>query len=284
TDRSHPGGLARPVLDASSDRPDQRSLHPGACGDRRTRLLSSLRPQRPPRPQGASTMNTAATSTSEDAALSAATQTESAVEIGRFLASWSPQRPLRLHSEGTPLTGGPGASLVEIVTAQEPRSRTSQAYYRSGVGGRLRVTDLEQVERNDAVTIHVTQRDEVTSLEVCTTLTAPRGTSTVRVQSVLRNRAPAPLTLTTVSTAAVGFGGDGGAPAGVARVRARAEGVAGSRCRARSARDVLARLTRARQGRGGRGRAAITSHGAWPSGEHRPAALSRAPEGAIAWQ
>src|SRR5699024_9857316 len=149
TDRSHPGGLARPVLDASSDRPDQRSLHPGACGDRRTRLLSSLRPQRPPRPQGASTMNTAATP-------GAATQTESAVEIGRFLASWSPQRPLRLHSEGTPLTGGPGASLVEIFTAQEQRSRTSQAYYRSGVGGRLRVTDLEQVERNDAVTIHVT--------------------------------------------------------------------------------------------------------------------------------
>lgn len=229
-------------------------------------------------------MNTAATSTSEDAALSAAPQTESAVEIGRFLASWSPQRPLRLHSEGTPLTGGPGASLVEIFTAQEQRSRTSQAYYRSGVGGRLRVTDLEQVERNDAVTIHVTQRDEVTSLEVCTTLTAPRGTSTVRVQSVLRNRGPAPLTLTTVSTATVGFGRDEDDLAGMTLMSARTEWLAENRWHARPLRDVLPQLNLALHGQDGRGRAAITSHGAWPSGEHLPTALITAPEGAIAWQ
>ncbi|WP_426225799.1 glycoside hydrolase family 36 protein [Pseudarthrobacter sp. DSP2-3-2b1] len=109
-----------------------------------------------------------------------------------------------LHpSEATskPLQSGP--ALVEILSVQEGRARTSQRYAESAIGGRLRYaghrTGLDGIWH----TLTVLQRDADTGLEAEATIRAAQGTSTFQAVTTVRNNGNEPLLLQAVTSLAL---------------------------------------------------------------------------------
>ncbi|MDI6943171.1 alpha-galactosidase [Microbacterium barkeri] len=206
------------------------------------------------------------------------------VELGAFTLTWSDDRPLSVHSEMSPLAGRPGTALVEVFTAREQRERTSQAYYRSAVGARLRVQDAAREESDGAERVMIIQRDETTGLETRTTLTAPKGVDALRVETGVRNTSAEPVVLTAVGSATIGFGRDAADLERMVLLAARSEWLAENRWQTTPLGELLPAIALPLHGQDGRGHAALSSHGAWSSGERVPVGALLDGEHALAWQ
>lgn len=199
------------------------------------------------------------------------------IDLAGFTITWSDDAPASLAAGA-----GRSAALIEIFTAAEQRARTSQGYVRSAVGARLRLLRAETAP--DAVTpdsVTLVQRDEQSGLEVASTLAVSGGA--LRVQHVLT--ATAPVTLTAVSSATIGLGDGPRAGERYVLLSARSEWLAENRWHRHPLSDVLPPLSLPIHTQDGRGHATITSHGAWPTGEHLPVAALVGDDGAVvAWQ
>ncbi|WP_241377644.1 glycoside hydrolase family 36 protein [Glycomyces sp. L485] len=201
--------------------------------------------------------------------------------------SWDTDRPVALVGIDRSLVlGRDDVPLVELFTAEEQRGRTSQAYFRSAVGGRLRYVGHQVQDLPEADQVTVTQRDERTGLVVHSTLTRPVGTRAVRVQNTVENSGATTVLLTAVSTATFGFGTSENSLDGFTLATAQSEWLAENRWRERPLRDLLPRLALDLHGQDGRGHFGLSSHGAWSTGEHLAAGmLADAATGeAVAWQ
>ncbi|WP_211116587.1 glycoside hydrolase family 36 protein [Glycomyces buryatensis] len=200
---------------------------------------------------------------------------------------WDADRPVALVGlDRSALLGRSDVPLVEIFTADEQRERTSQAYFRSAVGTRLRCTGYEAAKSPDADSAVVAQRDETTGIEVRTTLTRPHGTRALRIQSTIENTGTGPVVLTAASTATFGLGTSETALDGFALAYAHSEWLAENRWRTTPVRDLLPSIDLAFHGQDGRGHFSYGSHGAWSTGEHLAAGLltDAASGEALAWQ
>ncbi|MCP2638149.1 alpha-galactosidase [Microbacterium sp. HD4P20] len=193
--------------------------------------------------------------------------------VGQFELTWTEDSPAALRSASTAHLGSPDIGLVEVFTSGEQRGRTSQAYWRSAVGERLRVRAGWPRVVSDAGETRavIVQHDPLSGIEVRTTLTAPTGTSAVRVENEVRNTGREPVVVTAVSSATIGFGVSQADLAGFVLGTARSEWLAENRWRETSVRELLPDISLALHGQDGRGHVALTSHGAWSSGEHVPA-------------
>lgn len=183
----------------------------------------------------------------------------------------SDERPASLDGLfGSALAGREGAPLVEIVTADEQRARTSQAYSRSAVGDRLRCTGIETVVKDGHVRTVVTQIDSRTGLSATTELIEPEGLNVVRALTTVRNDGSQPVVVTAVTSLTMGFGRSEEHVQSLTLATARSEWLAENRWQVQPLGDLLPRLNLALHGQDGRGHAGLTSHGAWSSGEHLP--------------
>ena len=123
-----------------------------------------------------------------------------ALRIGRD----SPVGVAYLHpaeAASAPLASGP--ALVEILTVEEGRARTSQRYAESAVGKRLRYAGHTATMEGNWHTLTVVQRDAETGLEAEVVLRAAMGAATVQAVTTLRNTGSKPLSLQAVSTLAL---------------------------------------------------------------------------------
>lgn len=194
--------------------------------------------------------------------------------------------PAALVVHGSSFAGRATAPLVEIFTADEQRGRTSQAYFRSAVGERLRVVSIEQHHDVDARRVVVVQSDPMTGLQVQSTVTQPADAAAVRVETAVSNRGERPVVLTAVASLSIGFAHSEAELDETVLAVARSEWLAENRWREQPLREVLPELALAFHGQDGRGHFALTSHGAWSSGEHVPCGiLTSVRDGnAVAWQ
>ena len=193
--------------------------------------------------------------------------------LGEVAVAWNHDGPATIA-----VNGGRDVPFVEIFTAAEQRARTSQAYVRSAVGSRLRPVGSETGA--DAVTI--VQRDERSGLEVTSSLTLS-GTA-VRVQHSIRATVD-PVVVTAVSSLTFGLGTGADAGSAYDLLTARSEWLAENRWHRRPLADELPPLSLPIHGQDGRGHAWLTSHGAWPTGEHLPVgALVDGSGDTVAWQ
>lgn len=205
-------------------------------------------------------------------------------EIGAFALTWSDDRPLSIASPDSGILTRDGVALVEVFTAHEQRARTSQAYVRSAVGERLRVVGSSRTDRDDADTIEVVQRDATTDLEVRTHVTAPHTARALRIETVVRNRSDRTIVLTTASSASLGFGTGEASIARTQLLDARSDWLAENRWRTRPLADRLPYIHHEAHGQNARSRSAITSHGAWSTGERLPVGALVDGANALAWQ
>ncbi|WP_203581855.1 glycoside hydrolase family 36 protein [Microbacterium hibisci] len=204
--------------------------------------------------------------------------------VGGFELRWNSDAPLSLVVPSSTHVGREGIGLVEVFTAAEQRARTSQAYWRSAVGERLRVQGSQVTTDASATRAVVVQRDAVSGIEVRTTVTAPAGAAVVRIESEVRNAGREAVVVTAVTSATVGVGtasdvGD------IRWGRAASEWLGEARWSEIALRDELPDLSLDLHGQDGRGHASLSSHGAWSSGEHVPCGyLVRGDGEALAWQ
>ena len=204
--------------------------------------------------------------------------------VGRFELRWSADAPLSLVVPSSTHVGRDGIALVEVFTAAEQRARTSQAYWRSAVGGRLRVQGSQVTTDASATRAVVVQSDPLSGIEVRTTVTSPAGTAVVRIESEVRNAGRDAVVVTAVTSATVGIGrahdlGD------ITWGRAASEWLGEVRWSEVALRDELPCLSLDLHGQDARGHASLSSHGAWSSGEHVPCGyLVRSDGEALAWQ
>jgi hypothetical protein len=183
------------------------------------------------------------------------------------------------------LTGRSGVGLVEVFTAVEQRARTSQAYWRSAVGERLRVQDSRVASDAESSRAIVVQGDAVSGIEVRTTITAPARTSVVRIEHEVRNTGRDAVVLTALSSATIGFGRSAAGLDDIVWGTAASEWLAENRWSEVPLRAVLPDISLPLHAQDARGHAGVTSHGAWSSGEHVPCGYLRHAGGeALAWQ
>jgi len=205
--------------------------------------------------------------------------------VGAFELRWDVDCPLGLVVASSTHIGRPGIGLVEVFTAAEQRARTSQAYRRSGVGERLRVQGSRVTAEAGVTRAVIVQADAVSGIEVRTTVTAPAGTSVVRIENELRNAGRNAVVVTAVSSASIGIGRSARDLDAVVWGSAESEWLAEDRWREVPLRSLLPDISLALHAQDARGHAGITSHGAWSSGEHVPCGfLQRADGEALAWQ
>ncbi|HEY9309706.1 MAG TPA: glycoside hydrolase family 36 protein [Microbacterium sp.] len=216
----------------------------------------------------------------EDAAL-----TTYRARVGAFELHWSVDAPLSVVMTSSTHAGRAGVGLIEVLTSTEQRGRTSQAYWRSAVGERLRVQGSHIASDGDAARAVIVQTDAVSGLEVRSTVTAPRGTTALRIESVVRNAGREPVVLTAVSSATIGIGRSRSDLDRVIWGSAASEWLAEDRWRETPVRELLPDISLPFHRQDGRGHAGVTSHGAWSSGEHLPCGyLVRGDGEALAWQ
>ena len=205
--------------------------------------------------------------------------------IGAFELRWGPDAPASLVVPTSTHAGRDGVGLVEVFTSGEQRARTSQAYWRSAVGERLRVQRSEVTGGAGATRAVIVQSDIRTGLEVRTTVTAPAGTAAVRIESEVHNAGRETIVVTAVSSATLGIGRAHDDLDATRWGTAASEWLAEDRWSEVSVRAVLPDIDLAFHGQDGRGHVGLTSHGAWSSGEHVPCGyLARADGEALAWQ
>ncbi len=205
--------------------------------------------------------------------------------IGAFELQWGPDAPAALVVPVSAHTGRDTVGLVEVFTAAEQRARTSQTYWRSAVGERLRVQGVQVTENAGTARAVIVQSDARTGIEVRTTVSAPVGAAAVRVESEVRNAGREAVVVTAVSSATIGFGRSQDDLDAIVWGTAASEWLAEDRWREVPVRTLLPDIDLALHGQDGRGHAGLTSHGAWSSGEHVPCGyLVHADGEALAWQ
>ncbi|WP_442576374.1 glycoside hydrolase family 36 protein [Microbacterium sp. F51-2R] len=202
-----------------------------------------------------------------------------------FDVVWSANEPAALVVHDSPFAGRRSVPLVEIFTAKEQRARTSQAYFRSAVGARMRVTAVTYDEDATARRTLVSQCDADTGLEAVTVISQPWGVSTVRAQTRLRNSGISPVVVTAVTSLSFGFGVSESDLDDVKLAVADSEWLAEDRWSEIPLRAVLPGVSLGFHDQDGRGHYGLSSHGAWSSGEHVPCGILTADDGrALAWQ
>ena len=227
----------------------------------------------------------AASLLSRESAAAAPAPVTSRARVGVFELRWGDDAPASLVVPSSTHSGRPGVGLVEVFTSAEQRARTSQAYWRSTVGERLRVQGSQVIAEADAVRAVVVQSDAVSGIEVRTTVTAPTGTSAVRIESEIRNAGREPLVIAAISSATIGFGRSARELDEMVWGSAASEWLAEDRWSEVPLRTLLPDISLALHGQDARGHAGLTSHGGWSSGEHVPCGyLSRADGETLAWQ
>ncbi len=230
-------------------------------------------------------LHTLPASESPSEALTTAVPGRVRVADATFDLDWSADQPAALVVRDSPFAGRVSVPRVEIFTAEEQRARTSQAYFRSAVGGRMRVTAVSYEEDATARRTLVSQRDADTGLEADTVISQPWGVSTARAQTRLRNSGPRPVVLTAVTSLSFGFGQSETDLEGVRLAVADSEWLAEDRWSEIPLRTVLPGVSLGFHDQDGRGHYGLTSHGAWSSGEHVPCGILTAADGsALAWQ
>jgi Alpha-galactosidase len=180
-----------------------------------------------------------------------------------------------------------GRPLVDLFTAEEQRARTSQSYIQSAVGQRLRVQSVqEDADDEGGAVLSITQRDDVASLEVTTTLRRPPAARALRVEHSVRNLGDAEVVLTAITSLVVGLGRAEADLDRMTVIGGESEWLAEGRWHERPLRDLVPRLSLGFHGQDGRGRYAVTSHGAWSTGEHIPVGgiVDAATGTSIMWQ
>jgi alpha-galactosidase len=193
------------------------------------------------------------------------------------------QAPVSLVSLGSWCFGNDAVPLVEVFTAAEQRARTSQAYYRSAVGGRLRYVDHRWTSEPAADRLVVTQRDG--GLVVRTELVRPHAADALRITHEVANESDETIVLTAVTGATIGFGSSEEDLDHWVLGTAASEWLAENRWSERPVRSLLPSVDLAFHRQDGRGHFGLTSHGAWSAGEHLPVGyLSRSSGETIAWQ
>jgi alpha-galactosidase len=105
------------------------------------------------------------------------------------------------EAASSPLASGP--ALVEILTVEEGRARTSQRYAESTVGKRLRYVSHTASSEGRWNILTVLQRDTETGLEAETVLRAANGASTVQAVTTVRNNGRKRVALQAVTTLAL---------------------------------------------------------------------------------
>ncbi|CAN7344470.1 glycoside hydrolase family 36 protein [Arthrobacter sp. LjRoot14] len=105
------------------------------------------------------------------------------------------------EAPSVPLASGP--ALVEILTVEEGRARTSQRYAESAVGKRLRYAHHTATTEGNWHVLTVLQRDAETGLEVEAVLRAANGGRTIQAVTTIRNHGSNPVSLQAVSTLAL---------------------------------------------------------------------------------
>lgn len=209
----------------------------------------------------------------------------SRARVGAFELRWRDDAPAALVVPSSTHSGRPGIGLIEVFTAVEQRARTSQAYWRSAVGERLRVQGSQVIAEPDAVRAVIVQSDAVSGIEVRTTVTAPTGTASVRVESEIRNAGRETVVVTAISSATIGFGRSASDLDEMKWGSAASEWLAENRWSEVPLRTLLPDIALALHDQDARGHAGLTSHGAWSSGEHVPCGyLSREDGETLAWQ
>jgi alpha-galactosidase len=201
---------------------------------------------------------------------------------------WSDAEPVSLGrlGRGQEFAGRADVALVEAFTADEQRGRTSQAYVHSAVGDRMRYLEHEVDTRDGDDRLTVVQRDAVSGLVARVRITAPAGLGAYRFETTLLNDSQGAVTITAISSAVLGFAGSGDDLDGVTLHHARSDWLAENRWAAAELRTCLPRLDLPLHGQDGRGRFAVTSHGAWSTGENLPTGIlvDDASGAALLWQ
>ncbi|MBD3942610.1 alpha-galactosidase [Microbacterium sp. NEAU-LLC] len=205
--------------------------------------------------------------------------------VGAFELRWHADAPAALVVPASAFAGRAAIGLVEVFTADEQRARTSQAYWRSAVGERLRVQGSTVTTEDDGTRAVVVQADATSGIEVRTTLTAPRGTAAIRIENEVRNAGREPFVVTAVSSATIGIGHTADDLDRTRWGTAASEWLAEDRWSEVPLRSLLPDIALPFHAQDARGHAGLTSHGAWSSGEHVPAGyLIREDGEALAWQ
>ncbi|WP_396667647.1 glycoside hydrolase family 36 protein [Microbacterium sp. R86528] len=209
------------------------------------------------------------------------------LRLGSFELHWNGETPLYLDAKDTSVAGRSGVSLVEVFSAHEQRARTSQAYYLSSIGARLRYSSggvLQRSAAEDSATF--VQRDAATGIEVETLLTAPHGMNVLRVVNTVSNGGDAPVVITAVSSATLGFGQSEAHAANLRLALAESEWLAENRWNEQLFSDWSPWLSLPIHAQDGRGHLGWTSHGSWSTGERLPVGvLSDLASGhSVAWQ
>lgn len=198
-------------------------------------------------------------------------------------AEHAPLTLARVH--GNVIVGSLDVPVVEVFTAAEQRARSSQAFVRSAVGERLRVTGAYVDTVHDDLVCTVEQRDEMTGIATRSVLTQPAGTSVLRVETEIVNTSDAPIVLTAISSLTVGIGHATTGLDELSLWTADSEWLAEDRWSQQPLRQVLPPLSLPVHGQDGRGHTAVSSHGSWSTGEHLPVGAIVALDGqALAWQ
>lgn len=193
-------------------------------------------------------------------------------------------QPAALVSLGcSSLFGRADVGMVEIFTADAQRARSSQAYVRSAIGDRLRITHTTGEGAGDARV--VVQRDSVSGVQTRTELLPSSSGATVRVLTRVTNTSNQPVTLTAVSSVNFGVGFDEHLD-GLVAWFADSTWLSENRWRAQPLKTLVPVLDLALHEQDGRGRFGLTSHGAWSTGEHLPVGMiiDESSGEAIAWQ
>jgi len=207
------------------------------------------------------------------------------VRVGAFELRWGADAPASLVVPTSSHAGRDTVGLVEVFTAAEQRARTSQTYWRSAVGERLRVQGSQRADADGATRVVVVQSDARTGIEVRTTLSAPAGTAAVRIENEVRNAGRDAVVVTAVSSATLGFGRSQVDLDATQWGTAASEWLAEDRWSEVPVRALLPDIDLALHAQDARGHAGLTSHGSWSSGEHVPCGYLRRVDGeALAWQ
>ncbi|MEV4685994.1 glycoside hydrolase family 36 protein [Microbacterium sp. LWH3-1.2] len=214
------------------------------------------------------------------------TGTGAALLSGTIDLRWSDDQPAALLLPPAAFAGCDSVPLVEVFTAAEQRARTSQAYARSAVGARLRVTGVESGRGDGAEWVEVRQQDSRTGLQTRTRITRPAGVCAVRLDTSVRNAGTTPVTLTAVTSLTLGLGVSEDDADHLRLGVAASEWLAENRWREFPLREVAPRLSLGIHAQDGRGHFALTSHGTWSTGEYLPVGvLTHTADGhALAWQ
>ena len=203
------------------------------------------------------------------------------------ILSWDDEHPVALIGiDDSTFLGRRGVPLVEVFSADEQRSRTSQAYVRSAIGSRLRHVEHSEHATPTETSLSVTQRDESTGLVVRTSITRPRAARVISVRTEIENASDTSIVITAVSSATIGFGATEDDLDDVLLAIAESEWLAENRWQERALRSRLPRLNLGLHEQDGRGHFGMTSHGAWSTGEHLAAGIltSVTTGEAIGWQ